>query len=292
MAPTPPPHSLYGRVAAVTGAARGIGRATAQALAMRGCRVAFGDLDGGLATTAAGELGPQALGRELDVTDGASFATFLAEVEERLGPLHILVNNAGVMSVGPFVEEDELVTRRQLDVNVLGVATGMRLALPGMVARGSGHVVNVASAAGKVAIPGEAVYTATKYAVVGLTEAVRAELAGTGVELSLVLPSITNTELAAGTRVGRLSKMMEPHEVADAIVATLERPRFEVYVPASLGPTLRASPLLPRRLREALARLFETHRVAIGIDPATRAEYAQRLRREAERSGLKHPGGG
>lgn len=292
MAPTPPPHSLYGRVAAVTGAARGIGRATAQALALRGCRVALGDLDGALATTAAGELAPPALGRELDVTDGASFATFLADVEERLGPLDILVNNAGVMSVGPFVEEDELVTRRQLDVNVLGVATGMRLALPGMVARGSGHVVNVASAAGKVAIPGEAVYTATKYAVVGLTEAVRAELAGTGVELSLVLPSITNTELAVGTRVGRLSKMMEPHEVADAIVATLERPRFEVYVPASLGPTLRASPLLPRRLREALARLFETHRVAMGIDPATRADYAERLRREAERSGLKHPGGG
>src|SRR5687768_8479140 len=101
------PRSLHGRVVVVTGGARGIGRAIATALATRGCRVAIGDLDAHGAREAAEELGGQAVGLALDVTDRPAFTTFLDEVERRLGPIDILVNNAGIMAVGPFDEEDE-----------------------------------------------------------------------------------------------------------------------------------------------------------------------------------------
>ena len=101
----------------------------------------------------------------------------------------MLVNNAGVMHVGPFLEEDDAWTRRQVDVNLHGVILGMKLALPAMVARGSGRVVNVASAAAKIGVPREAVYAATKHAVLGLSGSVRAELRGTGVDLSVGCPA-------------------------------------------------------------------------------------------------------
>src|SRR5918998_3338674 len=188
---------LPGGVAAVTGGARGIGRATARALHRAGMRVAIGDLDAGLAREAAAELGDGAVGLELDVTDRASFAAFLDEAEARLGPLDVLVNNAGIMVLGRFADEDDESTRRMVDINVHGVLLGMKLALPRMMARDRGHIVNMASQAGAYGAPGGATDSATKHAVVGATEAVRGELRheGSRVRLSYVLPYIADTEL-------------------------------------------------------------------------------------------------
>jgi short-subunit dehydrogenase len=265
--------SIEGLVVAVTGAGRGIGRATARALAARGARVAVGDLDGALAEQVATELGGS--GSALDVSSRESFEAFLAAA----GPIDVLVNNAGVMRVGPFLEESDEWTRRQVDVNLHGVILGMKLALPAMVARGSGHVVNVASAAAKIGVPREAVYAASKHAVLGVSESVRLELRGTGVDLSVVMPGLVRTELAAGTLKAGL--VLAPEDVAHAIVATLERPRFDVYVPRAFAAISTVGALLPRAAREALLRLAGNERATARTTPAERAAYESRVERDA-----------
>lgn len=260
----------------ITGGARGLGLAMAEAISARGAHVALGDLDADLAAAEAAKLPSGAIGLGLDVTDPRSFKTFLERVEQRLGPVDALVNNAGIMVCEPFLEEPESLTRRQMEINVHGVITGMRLVIPGMQARRTGHVINIASAAGKVGVAGEAVYVATKHAVVGLSEAVRYELRGTGVELSVVMPGLANTELASGMSAGRGVKLVEPQEVAAAVVGTLERPQFEIYVPTSLGPLFRLAGLLPRSARDWMNRMFQTDQIATKVDKTARAAYAAR----------------
>jgi short-subunit dehydrogenase len=245
---------IDGRVVAVTGAGRGIGLATARALEARGAGVIGGDLP------------------DLDVASRESFAAWL----EAAGPIDALINNAGVMHVGPFLDESDEWTRRQVDVNLHGVILGMKLALPAMVARGSGHVVNVASAAAKIGVPREAVYAATKHAVLGVSESVRLELRGSGVDLSVVMPGLVRTELAAGTLRGGL--VLAPTDVANAIVATLERPRFDVHVPRAYGAVSRLGALLPRRGAEALLRLAGSERATARTTAGERDAYESRVK--------------
>jgi NAD(P)-dependent dehydrogenase (short-subunit alcohol dehydrogenase family) len=278
MSKTPIP--ISGRVVAITGGARGLGLATAKALASRGARVALGDLDGDLARVEAAALPgawPHA-GFALDVTNPESFEGFLQEADE-LGPLDVLVNNAGIMPVRAFAEEDPLVTRRQIEINLLGVTTGTRLALERMLPRGRGHVVNVASAAGRVAVPGEAVYTATKHAVVGFDEALRVELRGTGVDVSTIMPSLAATELASGMRPPRFVPMVKPEQVAKAIVKTLERPKLEVIVPAWTTPLIRMTLALPPNARDRVRDFFRIGEVGSEIDTTARASYVERYQR-------------
>jgi NAD(P)-dependent dehydrogenase (short-subunit alcohol dehydrogenase family) len=273
------PRSLQGKVVAITGGARGIGKATAEALAREGAKIAIGDLDKGLAEETAAGLGGEAIGLELDVTSRDSFANFLDQVSERLGPLDVLVNNAGIMPIGPFTEETDATARRMVDINLHGVIHGMKLAIPGMRQRGSGHLVNIASQAGKVGLPGGATYCATKHAVVGLSEAVRAELRDTGVEVSVVMPAVVNTELGSGLPETRAVKKIEPGEVADAIVAALKFPRFDVWIPATSAVIDKLIHPLPRRARDVIARLLKADQVLAAPDRAQRAAYEDRAAR-------------
>lgn len=282
------PRILTGRVAAVTGGARGIGRATAQALLRQGMKVGIGDLDRGAAETTAGELGGGAEALELDVTRRDSMAAFLDGVEDRLGPLDVLVNNAGIMQLGPFLDEDDLTTQRQIDINVSGVLFGVKEAVPRFLSRGSGHLVNIASSAGKAGFPGGATYCGTKHFVVGFSEAVRGELRETPIEVSCVMPGIVNTELAAGLRSARGVKNIEPQDVADAIVEALRFPRFDVFVPKSIGPINSVLSLLPRSAREAFARAMRVDKVLAEADPGARRAYE--LRAAHSEPGLE-PGG-
>jgi NADP-dependent 3-hydroxy acid dehydrogenase YdfG len=270
------PRTLAGRVAAITGGGRGIGRATAEAMVRAGMKVAIGDVDLDAARRTAEELGGGTLGLELDVTERKSFERFVDDTEAQLGPLDVLVNNAGIMALGGFVDEDDLTALRQIDINVHGVLYGMKIALPRFLSRGSGHLVNIASMAGKGGFPGAATYSGTKHFVVGVSEAVRQELRGTAIELSVVMPGIVNTELAAGLGSARLVKNVEPDEVAAAIVDALERPRFDVFVPKSAGRITTASYLLPRRGREAIARALKADRVLTDIDAGARRRYELR----------------
>ena len=274
------PISISGRTVAITGGARGLGLATAKELAGRGARIAIGDLDGDLASVEAAALpgpGPHA-GYALDVTEPESFERFIDRAAE-LGPLDVLINNAGIMPVRAFAEEDALVTRRQIEINVLGVTTGTRLALDRMLPRGQGHIVNVASAAGRVAVPGEAVYTATKHAVVGFGEALRVELRGTGVEVSTILPSLAATELASGMRPPRFVPMVKPEQVANAIAKTLERPKLEVIVPAWTTPLIRMTLALPPNARDRVRDFFRIGELGSEIDADARASYVERYKR-------------
>lgn len=278
---------------AVTGAGRGIGRAVAARLAAAGAAVAIGDLDAELAmatagaidaelaTETAGAIGAQPGGRliglALDATDTPSFEDFLRTVETELGPIDVLINNAGIMWVGPFAEEPEEAALRQFDVNVHGVLRGMKLVIPGMRKRGRGHVVNIASAASKVAPPGEATYAATKHAVHGYSTAVRAELRGTGVHVSLVMPGVVDTELAVGTATGP-TRRLTTDQVADAVLDVVLRPRFEVFIPRQVAALTRLAALLPGRARDALHHLLVPDQLAALSDRSVRAAYEQRTR--------------
>jgi NAD(P)-dependent dehydrogenase (short-subunit alcohol dehydrogenase family) len=266
---------LSGKVVAITGAARGIGRATAKALVNKGCRVAIGDLDLELAEKTAAELGGGTVALALDVTDRSSFERFLDEAERQLGPVDGVINNAGIMPVTPFAEEGEDSLRRQIEINFIGVATGTQLAIRRLRPRGSGYIVNIASQAGKAGVPGIATYSGTKHAVIGLSEAVRAELRDTGIEVLCVMPTVVNTELTSG--VGqKWVKPVEASDVANEIVEAMEVPRFDVFVPRSNGILYKALSPLPRSWREALGRAMKVDKLMIEVDHGARRAYEER----------------
>jgi NAD(P)-dependent dehydrogenase (short-subunit alcohol dehydrogenase family) len=270
------PRSLHGRVAVVTGGGRGIGKAIALALTSEGCRVAIGDVDAASAEAAAAELGAEAIGLHVDVTDRPGFSAFLDEVERRLGPIDVLVNNAGIMPVGPLDEEDDATAIRMLEINLHAVIHGTKEAMRRMKPRGTGHIVNIASSAGKTGYPHIATYSATKHGVVGLSEAARAELRGTGVEISVVMPNFVNTDLSAGMGEVPAFKNSSVEDVADAVIAALEFPRFDVFVPKSIGPAWTVVNLLPRRARDALGRALKIDRALMQADRSARAAYEAR----------------
>jgi NAD(P)-dependent dehydrogenase (short-subunit alcohol dehydrogenase family) len=269
------PRSLTGKVVAITGGGRGIGRAIAQALTREGARVAVGDLDQESAERTAAELGGDTVGLGIDVTDRPALVAFLDEVEQRLGPLDVLVNNAGIMVVTPLTEESPDSIARQLDLNLRAVIHGTQEAMRRMVPRRTGHIVNMASIAGRSGFPNLITYSASKFGVVGLSEAARAELRGTGVEVSVVMPAVVRTELVAGLADSRV-KAVEVDDVAAEVVSALKHPRFDVFVPRSNGPLVQLTSPLPRTWRDAIGRWIKADRPLLEADRSARAAYEAR----------------
>src|SRR6516165_2279623 len=220
---------VRGKVIVITGGARGIGLATANALHNLGAKVAIGDVDDAKVKESGTALGLDVYGK-LDVTDRDSFSSFLDQVERQLGPIDVLINNAGIMPVGRIVDEPDAVTRRILDINVYGVILGSKLAVERMSPRGGGHVINVASLAGEIYAVGLASYCASKHAVVAFTDSARLEYRSAGVKFSMVLPTFVNTELTAGTHGAKGFKNAEPEDIADAIVGLVAHPKPRVRV--------------------------------------------------------------
>jgi NAD(P)-dependent dehydrogenase (short-subunit alcohol dehydrogenase family) len=266
------------KTVAITGGARGIGYQTAKELLRRGHRVAIGDIDEARAKEAAAELGVQVVAR-LDVTDPDSFRSFLDEVEADLGPLDVLINNAGIMPTGHAHEEDDAVTRRQVEINILGVIFGTKLALQRMLPRHAGHIINTASLAGELAVPGLATYCGTKFAVIGFTEAARQEYLKCGVQLSTVRPTFTNTELVAGTAGAKGLRNAEPEEIARATADLIERPRSFVRVTRLAGGMVAAMKFVPGRVAAGLGSTLGTDSVFLAdVDVNARQAYLDRIR--------------
>ena len=268
---------ISGMSIVVTGGARGIGRATAARFSRQGARVAIGDRDTDLARTVADDLGNGVLAAPLDVTDPTSWAAFLEEVAA-IGPIDVLINNAGLMPLGSLLKEPDEVARRIVDVNLHGVIFGTKAVAPGMVERGRGHVVNVASAVGRVAVADGATYSASKFAVVGFSEASRAELEPQGVDVSVVLPAIVQTELAAGVPSARGVKPVTADDVAQVIESTVRKPKPEVWVPRYAQGIFKSAFILPRRMQNAISRAMHADNVLADVDTAARAAYERRAR--------------
>lgn len=270
---------IAGRTVAITGAARGIGLATARAALARRARVVIGDRDvAALESAVAGlsELG-MASGHPLDVTDPESFAAFLDKARsDGDGHVDVLINNAGVMPIGGFLEQTDEAIRTSIEVNFCGVLTGCRLALPEMVRRRSGHIVNVASLAGVMAVPGQVVYAGTKFAVVGLSTALADEFAPHGVDVTVVMPPFTNTELISGTKPVSASRPAEPSDIAAAIVRVLDKPTTHVSVPGAVRVPLGVIAVLGPRARRWVQRRTGSDRVFLDFDPVQRRSYEDR----------------
>ena len=264
---------LDGAHVVITGGARGIGRATAEAFLARGATVSIGDLDLAAATATAEEIGASA--HHVDVADAASYDAFVTAAETGHGPVDVLVNNAGVMPSGAFLDMDPALDRLMMEVNVHGVLHGMRRVLPGMVERRRGHVVNVASLAGKFPVPGLAVYNASKFAVVGLTAATRLEMAPHGVTLTAILPSAVDTDLASGFDMKPIPKV-KPSDIADAVIDSVRNRAAEIAVPRYVGALAAGTHLVPVPVMDRVRKVVRGDR-ALHPDTAARAAYTARL---------------
>ena len=217
----------------VTGAARGIGAAIAAGLAGAGAAVAVCDLDeAGAAAVAdelAGQSGVKSAGVRLDVADGASVRAAVARVREVLGEVDVLVNNAGIDVIEPFVDSMEATWDRLLAVNLKGPIQCAHAVVPGMLERGHGRIVNIASDAGRVGSSGEVVYSATKGGVIAFTKALARETAANGVSVNCVCPGPTETAL-----LGQVA------EASPKLYAALSRavPMRRTAVPADIAPAV------------------------------------------------------
>jgi NADP-dependent 3-hydroxy acid dehydrogenase YdfG len=180
------------------------------------------------------------------------------------------------MPIGSFVDQAPETMRRALEINVLGCLHGMRSALPAMVERRAGHIINVASTAGKTPVPGGVVYCGSKSAVVAITETARVAYADSGVHFTCVMPHFTNTELIAGTTATKLVPVIEPEDVAHAIARAVLRPTEDVFVPKMMGPMLGANVLLGRRFRDTVSRRLGAYETFLHFDKNQRSGYDAR----------------
>ena len=286
--------SLTNKVAVVTGGGRGIGAATAALLINNGAKVAIGDLDEALAKETASKLGRNAIGLQLDVTDHAGFTAFLDQVERELGPLDILVNNAGIMPINRIEDETERTTYAQIAVNLHAVIHGSREAVKRMKPRGTGHIVNISSAAGRIPVGGGATYTATKHGVSGFSNALHFEFKGDGTPISVtaVHPAIVRTDLSKGLKDNKGgAKPVQPEDVAEGVVDALKFPRPDVYVPKQLGTSIRVGGLIPRRTGEWLNKVLGGERALLdAIDSPERTDYETRVAASSPAADREHGG--
>jgi len=242
---------MSGKAVAITGASSGIGEATALALARAGASVALGarrrERIEALAARIEEETGSTAIALEVDVADEAQARAFVTGAAERLGRLDGLVNNAGVMLLGPVESGDPGDWRRMVDVNLLGLLYCTHAALPIMREQGSGDIVNISSIAGRFARAGAAVYNLTKFGVNAFTEGLRQEVTEGGIRVIVVEPGFVATELQShntgdvletieGMR-DQIGDVLQPEDIANGILYAVSQPRHVSVSEVLIRPT-------------------------------------------------------
>ena len=255
---------LQGKTALITGAARGIGQNTAQELANAGVDILGVDLNADdLQKTAqiVEEAGRMFWPFACDVSDEAAVRQMVSQAEQvRENGFDILINNAGVLPSGPFVEGDFSTWRRTVEINLLGLMALTHVALPKFLARNSGHIVNIASIAGKFGTEGVVAYSASKHGVVGFSSALRSELAETNVGVSWICPSPTRTRLAENVSLTFLTPLVEPEDVARTVRKAIQKNAIEVFVPGRVRIASSILPALAPRFSRWLLRVTKASR--------------------------------
>jgi len=257
-------HKLNGQVVLITGASSGIGAATAREFARAGAQVALAARRVERLEALAHELGPAAWPIRSDLTERGDRERLVAEALAHFGRVDVLVNNAGCGRLGWLEQLSAEEVEEQVALNLLALMDLTRLALPHMLARRSGHIVNVASLAGHIGSPTYAVYGATKFGVRGFSEALRREVAPFGVRVSLISPGgVAGTEFAAHAGIQRKTKLTTPRwlqptatDVARAVAETVRRPRREVVLPWLLRLPAWINALLPGPTDHLVAEVF------------------------------------
>ncbi len=219
--------TLEDKVVVITGAGSGIGRALAMECARQGAHLALSDVDeAGLAETvglASASGAEQVISSRLDVADRTAFATYAAGVAEHFGRVNVVINNAGVALAGDFVDLDYKDMEWIVGINFWGVVHGSKEFLPHLIESGDGHLVNISSLFGLVSMPGQSAYNATKYAVRGMTEAIREEmlLSGAPVGVTVVHPGGIKTAIARNARVSDKEDKKATAELFDKKLAKM-----------------------------------------------------------------------
>lgn len=246
---------LNGKIAAITGASSGIGRATAIALARKGCSVVLAarrrdELEATASTCR--QLGVRAEGIVTDVSDSRSCFRFIEQAIADFGSVDLLVNNAGFAIFDPIVSVRDEDMQAMMQTNFFGAVHCTQAVLPHMLEKGSGAIVNVASIVGLMGYSRMGLYASTKFAMVGFSESLRAEVASRGVRVSMICPGTTETEFFRIAERGkmpgaaRLILGIKPERVADAIVRAAERGSYRKIVPFTAHLYIRFKELFPR----------------------------------------------
>ncbi|MCH8025798.1 MAG: SDR family NAD(P)-dependent oxidoreductase [Chloroflexi bacterium] len=257
--------NLKGTNAIVTGGSRGIGPYIARALAREGANIALAARDAERLEAVRKEvesLGVKALSIPTDVNLADDRRNLIEQASSGLGEIDLLVNNAGIEPTSAFVDIDESRIVDTIDTNLTSCLLLMRAVLPAMVERGKGQVVNIASMAGKIPIPYDSIYSATKFALVGASHAVRSELRGTGVGVSVICPGfIDNVGMYAdavaetGVAAPAIAGTSRPEQVADAVVRAAKHDVAEVIVTPLSGRPLAAAAALAPIIGQVMMRL-------------------------------------
>lgn len=254
--------SVRGKLVLITGGAMGMGRDTACRFAREGAKIILVDMNQQALDDTAREIGLRGANVwkfKLDVTDREGVYALADKVQSEIGTVDILINNAGIVKGSPLLELDDELIRLHWEVNVLGLTWFMKAFLPGMIQRGEGHVVNMASASGLIGVPNVATYAATKWAVIGLTESVRAELEAlghAGIKFSVICPSYVTTGMFEGVKAPLLTPFLKSQTMANKIYLAVVEDKTMVLEPfmVKLTPALKA--LLPAKVFNTVSDLF------------------------------------
>ena len=258
---------LSGKVAVVTGAAMGMGKCISELLLKEGCRVALVDINRDILKKTEGELSPDGVCESYvcDISEPAEVSNLAIKIEKSMGTVSILVNNAGIVVAKGLLEMDDIQIKKILDVNLASMFWTTKAFLPGMISHNEGHIVNIASAGGILALPNLAAYCASKFGVIGFTDSLRQEMKKNKhpIEVTYVCPNTVGTGMFEGSKMATGTRELNPHDVSKKIITAIKKNQAALAIPSI--PVKILTPLskliLPVNAMDFLNRLLGLWRI-------------------------------